>query len=351
MEVMNNTDLSLFQTIAKMKQGQVLKSMRNFLKKMYPEDSVTATQDYILCKGDIPILLCAHMDTVFKSPPQEIYYDTRKRVMWSPQGLGADDRAGVFSIMKLIQNGFRPCIALTTDEEIGGVGARKLVNDFKEAPFDIKYAIQLDRQGECDCVFYSCDNEEFAKYVENYGFVTDWGTFSDISVICPAWKIAGVNVSVGYLREHTTSETLHTNALYATIAKVSKMLTDAKQAPSFEYIPDKYDFYYGKLARAYGYNWPTDDETDSWDRYCGWDTHSENKKCQCVNCHKIYSEDDVFPVKSRKYKDSKNFYCLDCVGFGVNWCKKCGEPFEVDTPNDTLCPDCANKKLEQVTVV
>lgn len=358
---MSNTDLQLFETIAKMTQNQLKKSMKNFLKKMYPEENIIVTKDYILCRGDIPILLCAHMDTVFKIPPSEIYYDTRKRVMWSPQGLGADDRAGVFAIMKLVQRGFKPHIALLTDEEIGGIGAMRLVTNSPSVPFDIKYAIELDRQGECDCVFYSCDNEDFEKFVEGYGFVTDWGTFSDISTICPAWKCAGVNLSVGYLREHSTNETLNTNVLYSTISKVAKMLSEVEQATTFEYIPNKYDLYYGKLARAYGC-WPGMDDEDydyyykygyggkagesyssSWTR--PYDVNLAASKRQCINCQRIFSDDDVFAVKSRKWKGARNYYCLDCIGVGINWCEKCGEPFEVDTSSDNLCHDCAGKEL------
>ena len=101
---MNNVDYKLFTTIARMSQKQLLKSMNNFLKKYYPTEKITATSHYILCEGTEPVMLVAHMDTVFKTPPKNIYYDRRQRVMWSPQGLGADDRAGIFDIKKNHKN-------------------------------------------------------------------------------------------------------------------------------------------------------------------------------------------------------------------------------------------------------
>ena len=46
--------------------------MKKYLRKYYPEENVFVTEEYILCKGNVPIMLVAHMDTVFKSPPKKI---------------------------------------------------------------------------------------------------------------------------------------------------------------------------------------------------------------------------------------------------------------------------------------
>ena len=122
------------------------------------------------------------------------------------------------------------------------------------------------------------------------------------------------------------------------------MLSDVDKAPTFEYIPNKYDFYYGKIARAYSW---TDDEDDDYYSY-NW---GRSNTRQCVNCHRLLPEDDIFPVKSRNWKGERHYYCLDCVGLGINWCEKCGEPFEVTAALDTLCPDCAGKDLPRPTVL
>lgn len=356
------TDQALFNTIAKMKQPALVRSMTKYMRKYYPHDSVCATPEYILVEGDIPVLLVAHMDTVFKSPPEKIYYDQKQHIMWSPQGLGADDRAGVYLIWKIVQAGYRPHICLTTDEEMGGLGAMALIRNFPKAPFKqkIKYAIELDRQGMNDCVFYSCANEAFTSFVESYDFLTDWGTYSDISDICPAWEIAGVNLSVGYVGEHHETETLNTKAMLNTYRKVCTMLEDAKfeKVPCFEFIPDPYEKYYLSLARkytsAYGWDFPDEDD-DEWTYeqkmygYYPIQTTPTQHKCQCVKCHKIYDDNDVFPVKAKDYEGTK-YYCLDCVGTGINWCKKCGEPFEVENETDEICPDCAGKKRETVFI-
>jgi len=321
-------DHEYFKAIAQMRQPVLLRSMRNFLKKYYNNKDIKATKHYILCKGDIPIMLVAHMDTVFKAPPQNIYYDNQQSVMWSPQGLGADDRAGVFLILKIIKSGLKPHICLTTDEEIGGIGAGTLVKENPACPFDCKYIIELDRQGYNDCVFYTCGNTKFTDFIESYGFITDWGTYSDISDICPAWKIAGVNLSVGYFNEHREIETLNTKILLDTFNKVCKMLQEVQTAPFFEYIAN---------PRA-AYSWINT-------YYSSFPYALDNVNYQCSKCHKVYGEDDIFPVKARKTGKTK-YYCLNCVSAGINWCKRCGEAFETESDTDDFCPDCINIKQE-----
>lgn len=335
---MNNIDYKLFTTIARMSQKQLLKSMNNFLRKYYPQEKITATPYYILCEGTAPVMLVAHVDTVFKEPPKNIYYDKEQQVMWSPQGLGADDRAGVFAIMKIIQEGFRPHICFTTDEEQGGIGASVLVSKYPKAPFEIKYIIQLDRQGTNDCVFYYCDNLDFENHIQQYDFITDWGTFSDISVICPAWKIAGVNLSVGYYDEHSKIEILRTNALCLTIKKVKKMISEIDKAPYFEYVSIKYEDYFQKL---YGYQYfpsEVDDYTNFYKTYL----NNEKLYYPCFKCGHSFSANDLIPVKSKENSKILKDCCVHCIDDNINWCESCGEAFESNDPKIKYCPDCMN---------
>ena len=196
---------------------------------------------YIIAEGDLPVCLCAHIDTVFSHLPETFYYDQEKSVLWSPQGLGADDRAGNYAIIELLEKGHKPSIILTDEEEKGGLGAEALIKKFPECPFeDCRAIIQLDRQGKKDAVYYDCDNKDFEKLIISYGFTTAWGTFTDISIIAPQWKIAAVNLSVGYYNEHSVIETLNTRHLDSTISKLDRMLKDCENWLSYAYVPYKY---------------------------------------------------------------------------------------------------------------
>ena len=232
-----------------MDQNQLMRAVIAYLRGRYPV--IYDTDYYVMAEGQLPVLLVAHLDTVFKTPPHDIYYDKTKNVMWSPQGLGADDRAGVFAILQLIDAGLRPSVLFTTGEEQMGVGANVLIRDYPKCPYrEIEYIIELDRQGEKDSVYYGCDNKRFERFINSKGFVTDEGTFSDISIIAPAWKIAAVNLSVGYLNEHCHIETLNWLWLSQTINKIYNLLKwEAanlnRRVDKFEYIQRKMENFVG----------------------------------------------------------------------------------------------------------
>lgn len=321
-------ELKLFEKLVSLDQKSLKKNLSSYLRKNYKR--VIETKDYLVAEGNIPIALVAHMDTVFITPVKTLYHDQRKNTMWSPEGLGADDRAGVFAILQILRSGLRPHVIFTTDEEKGCIGAEKLA--MKKCPFkDIKYLIELDRRGICDCVFYECDNKKFVEYVEKYGFLENWGTYSDISEICPAWKIAGVNLSVGYNNEHSVIETLNLSVLYATIEKVKKMLNDAVNAPKFKYIPFEYC-----CSLDWGKNFKFSDYY-LWNKF---GSHSVKEKDTyiCNDCGLDFLEEEIFLAKTDN--GSIKYFCPECVAKNVDWCILCNEPFETKDLNQKYCKDC-----------
>ena len=230
------------ETILKHTQEELLVFLEHFLSiNKFPQ---TVTKDYIYAQGDIPVMVVAHLDTVHKAPPTEIYYSKDLTTLISPTGIGGDDRAGVFIIMELILKGFRPHILFTCDEEIGGLGAQKFVEDFRDNKLELKYILEFDRKGFDDCVFYDCDNKDFIKYITSFGFTEQYGTFSDISIIAPALSIAAVNLSSGYYRAHTDTEYINILDIEEIINKASCILNDVCNAPSFVYIPAPPSYYY-----------------------------------------------------------------------------------------------------------
>lgn len=318
MRVLNEQEYELLERLTVLNQQHLHKTLGTYLKNKYK--NVIIEKEYIVAIGDIPIALVAHMDTVFYNQPTEIFYDRCKGVLWSPDGLGADDRAGIFAILQIIQSGLRPSVILTTDEEIGCVGAQKLAKKKCPIPF-LRYMIQLDRRGTNDCVFYDCANGDFIKFIENYGFVETKGLGSDISFLSPGWGICGVNLSVGYINEHSTSELLYINVLFSTIEKVKVMLKETN-IPQFNYyeFPFKLD-YFSEMNNS------VSSDTDI------------GKKCVC--CNKYFFEFEMFPVKS---KDGKKMvhYCPDCMIDKVEWCEVCGYAYEIKDLEDDIgiCPDC-----------
>ena len=311
----NASELKTFENLTSLTQKELHKVMTKYLHSKYKK--VVSAKKYIYAIGDIPIALVSHMDTVFPDPPSEIFYDAHKNVVWGDGGLGADDRAGIFAIIKLIEKGYRPSVILTTDEEVGGVGASALAR--KKCPFPgLKYMIELDRQGSNDCVFYQQYNPLFVDYIEDFGFVEAWGTYTDICELTSAWNICGVNLSIGYIDEHSLSERLYVGSFFKTIERVETMLNQ-KEIPHFEYK----EMSYGQIYKSfYG------------------DLFNDDFSCiRCNSCKNEFPEYDVFPIKGLNGKTLH--YCCDCVVDGdIDWCNNCGEAFESDGTDGHICLDC-----------
>lgn len=222
-----------FVDICKMTQSQVKSYMEEYLtSKSY---KVENEDGFLYAKGDVPVLLVAHMDTVHRSLPSVIRKIDGK--ISSLQGIGGDDRCGIFIIMNIVKN-MHCSVVLCEDEEIGGVGARK----FAKSPFiselGVNYIIEFDRAHANDAVFYSCDNKDFTDFVTDItGFKVAQGSFSDISAIAPAAKIAAVNLSCGYYNAHTTDEYVVYDEMMDTIAAAKELIQT--ECDRFEYIPRK----------------------------------------------------------------------------------------------------------------
>ena len=357
MNILKENELKTLEQICSLSQGALKKTLSTFLHSKYPKEKIFETPEFLCAEGDIPIALVAHMDTVFKTPPKDIFYDMRKNVLWSPDGLGADDRAGVFAILQILKSGLKPHIVFTTDEEVGGYGAMMLAEIYPNSPFkDLRYMIELDRRGSNDCVFYECDNEDFTKYIESFGFIEAWGTFSDICELSPVWKVASTNLSIGYQNEHSVSETLRVNAMLATIEKVKKMLqVPVDEIPFFNFIPMPYP--YRALNRFYG----------GWDWYDGYDSaaygysdfsgkktgKTKTKTYQpkdnddveyCMICGKTYYAEDMMPVVSED--GLMEYYCTDCVcSVPTDWCTDCETLFVKSDSNQIKCAICEKEDL------
>lgn len=348
----NNRDLALMEHLMLMHQDGTQKFLADVLPRYYDPAHLVIDKDYIVAEGDIPIAVAAHMDTVWeKSVGHEVFYDKKKNTMVSLRGGGFDDKAGIFMILKLLEFGYRPHIIFCADEESGSLGAEKLVAAFGErCPFDdCRFIIMLDRRGLQDCVFYDCENDDFVEYCEAFGFKEAWGSFTDICTLCPAWGMAGVNFSIGYVDEHTAHEKLLVGVMWETLAKVETILSqDIDKIPFFKFIPARYSYRYSKYSYPYATtdystvyrydNYYTDDYVDTW--------YDDDLRDTCWGCDKHIDENGkknaLVVVDSSGYPAT---YCEKCAKEYIGKCVVCGKYFEYDGTNyhSKICPDCQEK--------
>ena len=223
------------------------------LRKMFKENAVWKNGCFLLVPGEVPILLVAHLDTVHREAVKVICQSEQGNILMSPQGIGGDDRCGVYGIAKVYEAAEKkPWLLFTCDEETGGYGADTFCAAYlkKKLPKGLdglKMIIELDRKGKNDAVYYDCDNPAFEGYIKSKGFVTECGTFSDISVLAPVLGIAAANLSCGYYHAHTIHEYINRKQLKAVIKKVAEMVSDTAKGDfhRYEYIEAEWAGNYG----------------------------------------------------------------------------------------------------------
>ncbi len=253
-KVNNATRYPDFIKICKFSQGKLKKYLANEIKKYNYEPIVG--DGFLFAKGqNCEVLLTAHMDTVHKEKVRDYYEFERdgKHVLSSPQGIGGDDRCGIYMILQILRNSkYRPHILFCEDEEKGGEGSSKFITTKHIYELlQCKFLVELDRTNAKDLVFYDDDNADFhdfcekvTKYKENYG------SFSDISVLSPALGISSVNISCGYYHAHTTKEEVVMEEMFSSIRAVKKLLEESSKVEQFEYT-ERQKFWYGKYGKSY----------------------------------------------------------------------------------------------------
>lgn len=189
----------------------------------------------IMSSGNKPpsrTLFVAHTDTVHKDDNgyQRVTIDNEQVMRVLPTNtncLGADDGAGVLVLLALILHDVPGYYIFTRGEERGGIGSSHLAMQQFDLLSEFDRAIAFDRKGTssvithqaygrcCSDVFADAlsdalSNDELMYAPDNTGVYTDTAEFINVIPEC-------TNISVGYMNEHTTSESLDLKHLAALI--------------------------------------------------------------------------------------------------------------------------------------
>lgn len=225
----NKTQEELFEELIKAHAGRISRSCKGA---------------YILVEGDAPILLEAHLDTVHTEPVREICVSADGNILMSPQGIGGDDRCGVYALESVYaRSAKKPWLLFTCEEEVGCIGAGRFrdahaAGEITKALDSIKLIVEVDRRGRNDAVYYDCANADFEKYISKKGYKTKQGSFSDICYVAPELGVAAVNLSSGYYNPHTLHEYIVRDQLEATVNTVLEIVADSTKDdfPRYDYV-------------------------------------------------------------------------------------------------------------------
>lgn len=194
-------------------------------------------------------LFTAHVDTVHRTDGiQTITYDGNLNIVYIDQEgakttncLGADDTAGMWLLLQMIDAGVAGTYAFFRGEECGGIGSSWAAKNRCEYLKDFDRAIAFDRRGQTSVISHQgmgrCCSDDFAQALaqavnltgmgvtlrpDNTGVFTDTANLTDLIGEC-------TNVSCGYESEHTPHEMLDVEYLFK--------LLDSLLAMDFEALP------------------------------------------------------------------------------------------------------------------
>lgn len=200
------------------------KKMRRFLRKVAEECGATSVEtdthgNLLIVKGEAKTYPClaAHMDqvqrqhssdfTVVEVNGDAIGYSAKSH---EQQGLGADDKNGIFICLELLRRFDAMKVAFFVGEEVGCVGSSAVDLQFFK---DCRFIIEPDRRGSSDLItsmycgkvcsdkFIEAIGYEDFGYKQANGTVTDVGTLTERGV-----GVSCLNLSCGYYNAHSSEE-------------------------------------------------------------------------------------------------------------------------------------------------
>lgn len=224
----------LFRVLSVQSETYKTKRMENFILRTIERwaDSgmpIVASMDkffniYVI-KGDGPVYptIVSHTDTVHDIVPNDEYIvRSNGKYMWaenpksnnSPQGVGGDDKVGIFIALSMLRDLPNCKAVFFADEEVGCKGSNNASMKFFE---DSSLVLQCDRRGNDDFVYeimgktlYSTD---FAAVVnpilDKFDYSPSRGGMTDVwQLRVKGLDVVSANMSCGYFSPHTWWETV-----------------------------------------------------------------------------------------------------------------------------------------------
>lgn len=254
------------------KEGKIRKFIWNWVRQTVPDAKIECDKpgNLYVTKGKSGTYPCivAHMDQVQERHSKDfIAYEAEDIIIgFSPkhkeqQGLGADDKCGLWIGLKCLQKFDCLKLAFFVGEEVGCKGSGLANMAFFD---DCRFVIEPDRKGSEDLItqigWTPLCSDDFLKdigfkkfgYKETDGMMTDIEALKDHGLL-----LSCINVSCGYYKPHSNEEFVYKPALLNCFAFVEHIIkTCTKVYPHIDntayyekqnYYGDIYDDYYSEI--------------------------------------------------------------------------------------------------------
>lgn len=348
---------SEFIELAKQTQMELKKYCYKQLNNVFKKNKIVNDKSFLYAKGNIPLMLVAHLDTVHKLLPKNIWFSVDGTRIKSDEGIGGDDRCGVYAILHILSKLDKkmiPSVLFTTDEEIGGIGVSVFCKKFAKKKLGVNAFIEIDRANAIDVVNYSDDNVDLVEKFEAMGYKFNYGSYTDIVDLMETFNISGVNLSSGYYHAHTTNEYVDLKDLMWTIDNVITFINNPNNYKEpYHYIEYKYNSKWDSLSNG---AWNYKD-------YYGYGSYGNQKYGRdyyddyeyCIICGKkhnmgdmLYTEDgyiceECFTQYGDCYTECESCGSLILKDDNSIWCSVCGSPinnkryqYNIDDYNDDV---------------
>ena len=242
------------------------KFVKWWIKTNIPGATITTDQigNIYVTKGEADTYPClaAHMDQVQRIHSKDFEaIETREIIIGfsrknkRQEGLGADDKVGVWVNLKCLLKFDHIKAVFFVGEETGCVGSGKCDMTFFD---DCRYVIQCDRRNGNDLIttiggWTQLCSPEFIKdikpelfgYKEEQGLITDVGELKDRGL-----KVSAINLSCGYYEPHTDREFIYKSEVLNCLAFVEHIITTCTKV--YPHQDDDYCFDgYGMMGGAW----------------------------------------------------------------------------------------------------
>lgn len=232
--------------------------------------------------GEYYPCVVAHLDQVQKTHSKDfvVSYDEKSGIIYGFskskrefQGLGADDKNGVWIALRCLLEFDVIKVAFFVGEEIGCVGSSEANLEFFK---DVRYILECDRRGSSDLITSIAGLKiasrsfvtDLLPIAEMYGYKEESGMMTDVLELSErSVGVSCVNMSCGYYEPHTNGEFTIFSDLVNTLNFVKDIITslvDRYDNENPEYVSRYYNGYGGYYNSSYGSYYDFDDKYDTY---------------------------------------------------------------------------------------